>query len=64
MSMNSTSTINLDDPAVVTYWKENRGVEKALLQEIVAKVGGDPAKVAYEVALKMAAALGSIAPRH
>jgi hypothetical protein len=62
--MNNTSTIDLDDPAVVAYWRDSRGVAQELLQEIVSKVGRDPAKVSYEVALKMAAALGTIQPRN
>jgi len=61
--MNNTSRLNLDDPEVVTYWREHMGVAQDLLQEIVAKVGSDPEKVSFEVGLKMAAAVSGIAPR-
>jgi hypothetical protein len=61
--MNHTSPIDLEDPEVVSYWRDHMGVAQDLLQEIVAKVGGDPDKVGYEVAQKVAAGLNSIAPR-
>ena len=60
--MNHTSPIDLEDPEVVSYWRDHMGVAQDLL-EIVAKVGGDPDKVGYEVAQKVAAGLNSIAPR-
>jgi hypothetical protein len=62
-TMNNTSRINLDDPEVVTYWREHMGVAQELLREIVAKVGGDPERVGLEVAQKVAAGLSGIVPR-
>jgi hypothetical protein len=63
MTMNNTSKINLDDPEVVTYWREHMGVAQDLLREIVEKVGADPSRVGLEVAQKVAAGLSGIVPR-
>ena len=61
--MNHTAMIDLEDPEVVAYWREHMGVARDLLQEIVEKVGQDPARVGFEVAQKVAAGLSCIAPR-
>jgi hypothetical protein len=61
--MTNASRIDIDDPQVVAYWREHRGVAQEVLREVVAKVGGDPAQVGFEIAQKVAAGLSCIAPR-